>query len=174
MTQYLVYQVTGPHTPLSYYGYAEADTLDDCKDKFIHQSLREDNKRGDVNLVNHNNNETESLEFILRDIFSDEVEAHLCRNELRSTEADSISGPTNFPIIINRKAQEQFPDRIEAAKNMFKLLSLPTARTAYGAGLWSSEQIKSLLSKFKRDTIVQDLDTLTPRLFSIQYNQYMN
>lgn len=170
---YIVYRVTGPHTSEAYYGYAEGSEMSDAKRTFVGGASRADATsvtRGDRRLVDSNNGDITSLRYECLDVFEDEVEAFIMRNDLRVTSVDSITGPTMFPGNIAERALKEKPDSVTSWSAMAKMRSARTAREAYNLGRWKFDAIRELAKKFKPVDVKRDLDNLTPDMFAAKYS----
>jgi hypothetical protein len=167
---FTVYRAFGPISPDSYYGYCESE---DLTDTFLEGATRKDplsTKRGDVRLIEANGGDVSVMETEVLEIFEDEVEAFLCRNDLRARNPDSITGPTMFPGGIAARAAKEHPERMGAIQILVDQRDAKTAREAYQLGRWTLDTIKSLGNKFDKKVIVTDLDKLSPKQFSAKYS----
>lgn len=162
---YIIYSVINPSGQV-YYGYAQGNDIDDAKKSFLANAHRPDQNRVDVKYFG--DIEPDQLLVEVVDVADSEEEAHLFRNEHRVSN-DSVSRPTNFPANINRKAEQQFPERVAALKEKAKLMSLPTARKAWAAGLYNKDQIANLTITHPKTRVIADLDNLTPAAFNSKY-----
>jgi hypothetical protein len=168
---FTVIKVTNSCTNQTYYGYSAGDDIEVIKKQFLHNATGANALRGDVKVLNGCNHD--DLVFTVHDVCDTEEEAHLIRNEARVEDIDSVTGPSVLPIAINTAATKMFLERAEALNTRIDMLNSKTARQAFANGLWSGNQIQSLLKKFSRADVVRDLDKLTPVVFSSRYNSHM-
>ena len=117
-----------------------------------------------------NNNDTDVTISII-DTCNDEVEAWASRNDQRSINIDSISQPSLWPLGASRRYDDDNDDGVRSKKWKIKTsqLSAQTARQAYSMGLWHIAQIKELCTKHGKQSVVSDLDVLTPIAFINKY-----
>lgn len=167
-----VYKVTSPLSSYSYYGYGPMDTYEKV---FLNMVLHEkDNfiiKRGADMLFNEAKRDKDNIDIELIDVCIDEEEALCSRNDHRSTDSSSITGPTLFPQIVARKAIKKDSNLLSNWKNNRLISTAATARKAYKHGAYTHAQITALAtSKLIGQQVVIDLDQLTPQQFSTQYN----
>lgn len=172
-TVYVVYSIQGTHSPLAYYGYLMGN--DDITPQTIKQAVlkcanRPYPERGDVRIFNANQRDESVMTVEILDVFNDEVEAWMSRNEYRSLTHNAITGPTMFPGNIAERAAANYPDTIAKWKLRLQQRGAKTAREAWKLGMWASEIIKALPTKYNRDQVIHDLDKMSPIDFSIKYS----
>lgn len=112
--EYIVYQVSSPNTDRVYYAY----TMDpDVRKGFLAGAERSNEPdRGDVRMMAAADNDASSLQFKLLDVFDDELAAFMERNDLRSKDSQSITGPSNFPATVFQRARATDPERVKKWK----------------------------------------------------------
>lgn len=158
-----VFKAIGNQTDYVYIGYTSED---DVKKAFLTGALRPDLTRNDVRWLLENDNDT-NIKVDIVDVFKDEYDAWSNRNDLRSTDIDSFSNPTLWPIHCHRKAETTNPQNLEKWKKNSAMINAKTAREAYRLGAFTKDQLKSI----KRDKeIIVDLDKLTPKQFCDKYD----
>lgn len=167
---FTVFKATGPFTTLAYYGYSQNENV---REGFLAGGTRSENERADVRLVQANNGDVDSITIEVIDVFEDEMDAFIVRNEQRALHSDSISGPTYFPGGIAERAAKEKPDSVEGWKRRMEMKGAKTARQAYALGMWTKEQIILLGNVFSRDEIVKALDKLSPVEFDLKYKEYI-
>lgn len=167
---FTVYRAFGPHSTLSYYGYSQGENV---LEAFIAGGTRTETERADVRLINANNGDSTCIQIEVIDVFEDEMDAFIVRNEQRALHSDSISGPTYFPGGIAERAAREKPESIEGWKKRMEMKGAKTARQAYALGMWTKEQIITLGKVFSRSEIVNALDKLTPVEFDLKYKEYI-
>lgn len=170
----IVYKISSDLTSHTYYGYARARDEIHAKQLFLKGASRAFDpniRRGDVEwLQKHNHNKTDNIVLEVHDVCIDEQEAWMARNDLRSSDVCSVTGPSQWPIINYDHAKEYQPERVEAWKHNKQINESATARQAYQLQAWMFDQIKKLCLSFDKQMVIYDLDTLTPMQFSIKYD----
>lgn len=177
---FIVYSVSSPQFDKKYYGYARGSDIADVKHTFVSGGTRTEDSRADVRFVELAGG-VDRLQFRMIDIFLNEVEALVARNDLRATESDSFSGPTKFPIAAFKRAAEQFPGKTaewSKAARRFKMTNLNnvSARDAMSepyadvSGL-SFDVVKQRASgdPSARKAIVADLDKMSYTDFMMKW-----
>lgn len=166
---YVVYKVSSPNTDHTYYGYSKGK---DIKQAFLSGANRQaEPDRGDVRMINAAGGE-DALQFKMEDIFVNEVEAWMARNDLRAQDSKSITGPTILPAPMLRAAKDMDPDRVASWK-LTRDLNNMTAREAMAAQAFSMDDLKAIVAanpKIKPQ-IVKDLDMLLYPEFKAKYLQ---
>ena len=170
---YIVYKVTSPKTDHVYYGYCTGDE-NDIERTFMTGAKRQNSPdRGDVRMINAAGGK-ENLNFDIIAVFTDEVSAFVERNDQRAGDSFSITGPTNFPGNIFRRAIELHPDRLKKWKIQVSINEVTARETM-------SEQFKDqakfshadLLALAKqginKEDIKRDLDLLLYPAFLKKY-----
>lgn len=110
--QYVVYKVSSPHTDRVYYGYATGATKEDIKRGFLTGGTRTDaEQRGDGKMLQAAKEDIETLKFEIIDVSADEIEAFTVRNDNRAQDSASITGPTQFPGNVYKRALQAHPER---------------------------------------------------------------
>ena len=165
---YVVYKVTAPSTPEVYYGYSKNTNV---RDEFLKGAKRQsDPDRGDVRMINAAGSE-DDLHFDELDVFSDEVEAFLKRNELRADDSASITGPSNFPGDVYKRARLERPEAFPVP-GINKLPRDMTAREAMANKLLDYAKVSTIAPKgtpqYKQ--IAADLDKLKYPVFKQKYS----
>lgn len=165
--QTTVYKVSGPNTEVSYYGYLSADR--DILPTFIKiaQGRAAEDERGDTRFLSENGNDTTKLSVKALKTFEEEFDALVYRNEQRSIDPTSVTGPSVWPYA--ERASKEHPDKVITWKLNNTLRKAKNAREAYQAGAWSYESIAALSATHGRDTIVSDLNQLTYTQFALKY-----
>jgi hypothetical protein len=170
---HIVYSIEGCHSAHAYYGYCagtDETTQQNIKDAFLIGATRPDPERGDVRLFAENHQDETSLEVTIIDVFEEEMDAWLCRNEQRSLNHNAITGPTMFPGNIAARAAKEHPETLAQWAARLKQRGAKTARQAWALGLWTSEVIKELPLRFPKSQVMTDLDKLSPIEFSVKYS----
>jgi len=163
---FVVYRVSGTLSDQAYYGYTVNEN--DIKSHWLLGAKRSED-RGDSALFKLNNCDADLISVQVLDVSEDEVEAWMLRNDYRSSELDSITGPTNWPSGMLERAEQQAPGRSDSWKLNMEMRNASTARQAMQLGKWTFQDIKALSEKYDKKQIVRDLDTLTPYLFQSKY-----
>ena len=166
---YVVFKVSSPNSDQVYYGYSMGE---DVKKAFMVGAKRQDNPdRGDVRMINSAGGDVENLNFELVDVFANEIEAFMERNDLRAKDAMSITGPSNFPGQVYQRALKDHPERVGRWK-LDKDLNNMTARQAMGNGAFSMDALTAITAanpKLKPQ-IVADLDGMMYPEFKTKYS----
>jgi len=166
--QYIVYQVASPNTDSVYYGYGVGETMEDVKRTFLGGAGREtDPDRGDVRMVQAAGGVSDDeLKFKVVDAFNDEIEAFMERNDQRSRDRYSITGPTNFPASMFQRAKSIDPERVKnwkLAGNINSISGREAMDEMYrGVAKYTFNDIKALVAadqSIKKQLMV-DLDKL--------------
>lgn len=165
---YTVYKAYGPTDPQVYYGYAQG-TEEDIARNFTAGVNRTDPDRAEKRLVDINGGDPADIKFEVVDVFNDELDAWTMRNDLRITDAQSLTGPTMFPGNILARAQKERPEKLAEWKKARGMADARTAREAAQLGRWDQQTIKGLSAKFPRKELVQDFDKLSPDAFGSKY-----
>lgn len=163
---FVVYRAFGSTPNVSYYGYC---TGEEPLAAFSVGAKRSEMDRGDVRLVQANGGRLDAIEVEVLDAFIDEVSAWISRNDYRSKEIDSITGPTMFPGNIAERAAKQAPGKVAAWRLHEKQRNCATARQAYNLGMWTPKDIMNLSVIHTKHNIVRDLDSMTPQEFELKY-----
>ena len=164
---YTLFKVTGASTSTeAYYGYTKEE---DILKSFLRGFRRQAEQRADKKFVNDNGGE-DNMVITSLDVFANEEDAFIARNDIRGASSDSVTGPSLYPpsMIDRINAKDSSKVRIWEKINIQKRSK--TARKAAAAGRWSTKQIKALVPTFKRVEVVYDLDHLTPNAFSLKYS----
>lgn len=167
---FTVFKAFGPYSNLSYYGYTQNENV---LEGFLAGGTRSEVERADVRLIEANLGHSNLIEVEVIDVFEDEMDAWIVRNEQRALHSDSISGPTYFPGGIAERAAKEKPESVEGWKKRMEMKGAKTARQAYALGMWTKEQITTLGKVFSRSEIVNALDKLTPVEFDQKYKEYI-
>lgn len=170
---YIVYRVSSDLTSLTYYGYALAEDKAGALETFMKGAKRAFNpeiRRGDVEwFQTHNQEREDCVVFEIEDVCVDELEAWMIRNDLRASDVFAVTGPSQWPIINYERANKEQPERVKQWKANKEINNCKTARQALKLGAWQFPQIKALSDTYLRETVVNDLDGLTPQDFSSKY-----
>jgi len=161
-----VYKVSGPFTASVYYGYGSGDDLAAGFLAGANRTDAEDRNRGDFRLVAENKNNTETLKYEIVGEFDDEFDAWCMRNDFRSTDPRSITGPTMFPTTAFTRAKKDTPDRVQTWS---KHRVYETARDAWSAGVFTNDQMFAVRAKIGREAAIKAMDALTPAEFAAQF-----
>lgn len=162
MTTFL-YRVSGAHTAQVYYGYAATT---DVKASFLVGTQRtdaEDTNRGDFRLLADNKSDIESLVCEVVDEFDDEFDAWCTRNDLRATDPRSITGPTMFPTTAFTRAKREAPHRVE---KWGRVRQYKNALEAYQNGVFTFQEITTLVKKLGKTLVMDKLTSLSPAQFA--------
>ena len=167
---FIVYRAYGKTKPYNYYGYSR---LTNVAEAFMIGAIRPEPKRGDVRFLAANGGLVENLIFEDIETFEHEIDAWICRNDLRAADAHAFTGPTLYPPSIADRVAADSPERIadwRYALSRRKIVeSAKTARQAWAAGQWTNETIKNLLQHHPREQVVRDLDACDPATFEEKY-----
>ena len=164
---HIVFRITGSKS-YSYTGYCVADEKSPL-DRFLVGAKRYDDERSDKRFFKYHGSNEETLKYEILASTETEWEAYLIRNEVRSSDPYSFSGPTNWPVGVHERALKENPERVGAATLKWNLRTRKTARQAYTEGLWTMVQIKDWTEKYGRQVVLRDLDNLTPTEFMQKY-----
>lgn len=170
---YVVYKAYGKNTNRVYYGYARGDEANVKTNFTAGYNNRSGGDRAERKFVDLNGGELDDVMFDIVDVFIDEYDAWMARNEERAEDALSITGPTMFPGDIAARASRENPERISQWKRRMSISKAKTAREAYAAGAWTKQQLDQLIKPIgpaRKGDIVADLDSLTPQEFSTKYS----
>lgn len=164
---YTVYLIRGPRSPFVYIGYCPGNNpleyfLTVCKNQ------RRDAERFDRRFLQEHGTSFELVADVLMECDT-EREAFIIRNERRANNIYTFSGPTNWPPSAHASAMADNSERVKAAASKWAIRTMPTAREAYAAGMWTQNDIRYLSLQHGRDAVVADLDALTPNEFNIKY-----
>lgn len=168
--EFTVYQVTSPNTDRTYYGYTVGHNVEEAFRKGAGRDAEPD--RGDVRMLNVAG---DAIRVKALDIFNDEIEAFMERNDLRARDPMSITGPTNFPVSMFQRARSIDPERVKRWK-LAGDINTVTAREAMGpeykdVAAYSHADIKALVAAKPelRQQLIKDLDTLYYPDFKAKY-----
>lgn len=160
---FYVYKATGEHTPYVYYGYSKDENVQHA---FAKQGDDEVG-RGSAQMIRANKWDQASIKVQIVDMFDNQYEAWVARNDLRADDPKSIVKPSHLPTSFLQHALEVTPEKVKTWKVDY--IQAKTARDAYSQGRWPNHLISSLAAKFKKSDIVRDLDGMTPRDFELKY-----
>lgn len=167
---YIVYKVSAPTTDAVYYSYSKNE---DLKKAFLAGANRQDNPdRGDVRLLNAAGGE-DNLQFTALDVFNDEIEAFITRNDLRMQDALAITGPSNFPGPIFDRVAWQHPNAPTRWKASAELKT-STVRDAMlnpesGYTFKDVKALRDTMNKAQAATLVNDIDAMLHPQFKQKY-----
>lgn len=164
---YQLYKAYGKYTPFVYYGYCSSDLHP--LSEFISQAKRASD-RGASKLLIDNNNELEAFDTDVLEVYENELDAFIARNDERARDPLAITGPSHFPGGVAERAAKERPGKVAMWKTMEKYHNMKTAREAYQDGAFAYKNITSLAQEHGRDTINADLTQLDPARFSAKYN----
>ena len=162
---YTLFKVTGTSTD-AYYGYTKEN---DILKSFLRGFRRQTEDRADKKFVNDNGG-VDNMVITSLDVFDNEEDAFIARNDIRGASCDSVTGPTLYPPSMIDRINAKDSSKVRIWKNINIQKRSKTARKAAAAGRWTSKQFKSLIPTFKRSDIVYDLDHLSPNDFSLKYS----
>ena len=91
---HIVFRITGSKS-YSYTGYCVADEKSPL-DRFLVGAKRHDDERSDKRFFKYHGSNEETLKYEILASTETEWEAYLIRNEVRSSDPYSFSGPTNW------------------------------------------------------------------------------
>lgn len=171
--QFVVYKVSSPHTDRVYYGYATGASMEDVKKGFLTGGSRTDAaERGDGKMLQAAKEDVATLKFELIDVTPDEIEAFTARNDNRAQDSASITGPTQFPGNVYKRALEMHPDRVQSWK-VQKALGTMHVRDAMkepASGL-TFQRIQDFVSKnpTRKEEMKGDMDRLPFPQFMAKY-----
>lgn len=173
--QYIVYQVSSPATDRVYYGYGVGQSMEDVQQTFLGGAGREsDPDRGDVRMVQAAGG-ADNLRFKLVDAFDNEIEAFMERNDQRSRDRYSITGPTNFPVSMFQRAKAIDPERVRNWKLAGDINSV-SGREAMGEqyaklAKYTFNDVKALVAADPsiKKQLMHDLDNLLYPQFVKKY-----
>lgn len=166
---YTVYKAHGPVQHTVYIGYVQGDEQDALRVFTSGATRPEHDDRAERRLLEVCNISVSNVQITVIDVFNDEFDAWMCRNEQRAIDGASITGPTMFPGNIAERANKEQPEKVAGWKKLIQARSAKTARSAWNLGLWSKDVVKSLVNVHGRDSIVKDLDILKPSEFATKY-----
>lgn len=171
--QYVVYKVSSPHTDRVYYGYATGATKDDIKKGFLIGGTRTDaEQRGDGKMLQAAKEDLETLKFDIIDVTSDEIEAFTVRNDNRAQDSASITGPTQFPGNVYKRALQAHPERAKLWKVQKSLssMSVRDAMNEPASGL-TYDMVKQLVAANPsiKPALVKDMDAMMFHDFMKKY-----
>lgn len=164
----VVYKVSSPNSEQVYYGYTKEE---DVKSAFMAGAKRGDELgRGDVRLLNSAGGNVEDLNFELIDVFTNEVEAFMERNDLRAKDPMSITGPSNRPDQMNIRAAQDYPERVSRWK-LDADLNKMTARQAMASKAFDMSELTDItkVQPNVRSQIISDLDKLLYPVFKTKW-----
>lgn len=169
---YTVYKAYGRNDPQVYYGYAQG-TEEDVARTWMAGVNRTDPDRAEKKLVALNGGDPDEIKFEVVDVFADELDAWVMRNDLRLQDSQSITGPTMFPPEVLNRAKKERPEKVEGWK---KAMGMKDARTAFEAGKmgrWPSDILQMIaanLPKSEHRQLRNDFDRMAPDAFAAKYN----
>lgn len=169
VSDFVVFKVSSSNTNFVYYGYSKNE---DIKKAFLVGANRQaEPDRGDVRMINAAGGEDE-LRFNMEDIFVDELDAWMTRNDLRAQDSNSITGPTNLPALKLRDALDADPERVVKWK-LDRDINNMIARKAMAAGAFSLGDLKAIVAANPEieQHIKRDLDRLLYPEFKAKYLQ---
>lgn len=166
---WVVYQISGDLDNHVYYGYSMAEDETQLLAKWIKQADRTED-RGDKRLYELNQSNDEYVKLTVMDVFNDELDAWMTRNDLRASDCNSITGPTYFPGQLFERAKQTLTEDVRNRwKQSIDMHNAATARMAYKLGRWTFPQIKQLSDTYDKSVIAEDLDQLSPVDFNSKY-----
>lgn len=148
-----------------YFGYTNEDCVEHEFLKHAKKSTPGEN-RGTSTIWKQNGENIKNFEFEIIDFFETEFDAWQARNDIRSTSAESISGPTLLPLTFLSNTEIK---KVENWKKSIQFKKCKTARNAFALGKWTKEEMNNLLTKFHKKTIIMDLDRMNPTQFEMKY-----
>jgi hypothetical protein len=162
---YVVYKVSADSTDSVYYGYTIGE---DVKKAFMVGANRQaEPDRGDVRMINQAGGE-DNLRFQMVDVFDNEIEAFVARNDARASDGASITGPSHFPASVYQRALKDYPEKAK----MWKLdAGQTTAREAMANGMFTFDTLKALVAQNPsiKNQLKIDLDKMLYTDFKTKY-----
>lgn len=167
--EYTVYKATGPNTEKTFYGWVQGTGEDIIRKGFETQVTRQgqnEENRGVQQLVAANGG-MDDIEFEELAIVDNPIDAHQLRNDERAADPESVTDPSPLPANIHSAAKAKYPERYAAMQHNMELKKIPTARKAWAAKFFSTDQMKPLKT---HPDFGGDLDKLNPFEFARKYN----
>lgn len=163
----VVYKVSGDATSSVYYGY---DSSGDMSATFFAGCDRTDSDgRGDSRMLAANNGDKSTLTFEVVSIVEDEFDAWCMRNDLRSADSNSITGPTMLPVGWGTRIKAEQPDRLANWTKQTRLNKFATAREAYEDGAYTFAEISAASKTFGKLRVMDALSSMSPSEFSTNF-----
>jgi hypothetical protein len=165
---FCVYQVTASNNRVVYYGYCT--NIENPKAAFLTQAQRPEPDRVDVQFLDKCGGE-DNISAKVIEVFETEIEAFITRNDYRSKDPKSVSGPSVFPPLVFQRAAKITPEKAEMWKQQAAAYNAQTALSAYQRGIaFSFIKIKTLADRYGKDVIMADLAALTYSEFRERYH----
>lgn len=169
---YTVYKAYGPEDDRVYYGYAQG-TEEDVARTWMAGVNRTDPDRTEKKLVAINGGDPDDIKFEVVDVFADELDAWVMRNDLRIQDSRSLTGPTMFPPEVLNRAKKERPEKVEGWKKAMGMKEARTANEATQLGRWPASILKDIavnLPKSEHGKLRNDFDKMSPDAFAAKYN----
>lgn len=184
---FVVFKVTSPNTHYVYYGYGQENSYDHHFERFL---ANQQSDRGEAQFIRAAGGHHKFLRFHELDITHDEYDAFLLRNDYRSRDPNSITGPSALPGTMWARVKEQNPEKIkawEAAKqkapkqtgsnpvkhNINKATAKEAMdKTKFGnQAVYDTRRLKSLVgtNSTLRQDVIRDLDQMLYSEFVKKY-----
>lgn len=169
-----VYKISGIMSSSTYYGYCVGEDMLESFMKGARRAVDPTIRRGAGDLLRENDSNEDNLTAELVDACTDELEAWCIRNDERSSDIFSITGPSAWPANIAQRASKDHPERVEQWKKNRNINECPTARKAAKLGGFKVSDFKALGEVHGRDAVMKDMDGLNPKQFSEKYSLPIN
>lgn len=169
-TDWVVYKVTNSNNHSTYYGYGKGN----LRQTFLAGANRNAADRTEAKYVNAAGG-IDNCKFKEMEIFDNEYEAFMERNDLRSKDPDSITGPSRLPSGMFERALKENPKRVSG----WKLGASINDETARGAMknfpeecVYDTKRLRDLVGTDKKleAQVKKDLDSMTYPTFIKKYN----
>lgn len=167
--EYTVYKATGKNTAKTFYGWVIGTGDEVIRKSFMVQANRRGDdaeNRGVQQLIVANGGNPNEIEFEELAVVDSSIDAHQLRNDERAADPESVTEPSALPAHIHNAAKAKHPERYAMMQRKQDLKKLDTARKAWAAGYFSTEQMKGLKAV---PGAKEDLDRLNPYAFAKKY-----
>lgn len=166
--EYTVYKATGRNTAKVFYGWVQGTGEEIIRKGFEVQANRQgqdEDRRGVQQLVVANGG-MEGIEFEELAVVGNPIDAHQLRNDERAADPESVTEPSPLPANIHSAAKAKHPERYAKMQRHQDLKKIGTARKAWAAGFFTTDQMKPLKT---HPDFRADLDKLNPFQFRDKY-----
>lgn len=156
---YQVYKVTSSETHFVYYSYCK------CDKKPIEQFLRQSNQQNNIRKDNQYLqliSDKKQITISIVKLVDSEIQAVEVRNQLRTSDCNSFTGRSNWPLTL-RKSEQIGSYKITPTQ------SAMVAREGYARGLWKTSEIQLAALVCGKSNVISDLDKLTVQQFDQKY-----